>query len=377
MGITAIIGQQGRGKSFYMILLALNHAMKYCKRLVTNFPLDIAFLERFAVANNLVNLHTMIKSGDIIFIPGDVEYLLSIPDSCVLFDEAAIFLGDAVQGSKVSYLISRFNQCRKRGIELFYTGQAFSRIPKILRDITTGVIYCNGTCTRDEWGKPLLYHAKFTFFEPDEFDDWFASSKKSNWLYTKNHSYRRHSFILSSYFALFFNVYDSFIDVIADSKAPGYRLYRIVPRGSKVAISIIEPEPVSPDFQQLKLKERKFHPFFVRLCKRFLLRRSYKSHDYVHPKKWYEMLAQRPIFRPDDPFKLNWLQKKEPVLFYESVATLPEFPKFVQAYFVIGWRLSQILPAPLLPLVNFFYGPSFSFPVPVDSVFVKFVKMKL
>ncbi len=375
MGITAIIGQQGRGKSFYMIWLALNHAMKYCKRLVTNFPLDIAFLERFAVANNLVNLHTMIKSGDIIFIPGDVEYLLSIPDSCVLFDEAPIFLGDATHGSKVGYLISRFNQCRKRGIELFYTGQAFSRIPKILRDITTGVIYCNGTCTRDEWGKPLLYHAKFTFFEPDQFDDWFASSKKSNWLYTKNYSYRRHTFILNCYYALFFNVYDSFIDVVADSKAPGYRLYRIVPRGSKVVVSTVEPMPV--DVQQVKLKERKFHPVFVRLWKRFLLRRSYKSHDYVHPKKWEDMLSQRPMFRPEDPFKLNWLQKKEPVLYYQSVSALPEFPKFVQAYFVIAWRLAQFLPAPLLPLVNFFYGPSFSFPVPVDSIFVKFVKMKL
>jgi hypothetical protein len=375
MGITAIIGQQGRGKSFYMIWLALNHAMKYCKRLVTNFPLDIAFLERFAVANNLVNLHTMIKRGDIIFIPGDVEYLLSVPDSCVLFDEAPIFLGDATHGSKVGYLISRFNQCRKRGIELFYTGQAFSRIPKILRDITTGVIYCNGVCTRDEWGKPLLYHAKFTFFEPDEFDDWFASSKKSNWLYTRNHSYRRHSFILSAYFALFFNVYDSFIDVVAHTDAPGYRLYRITPRGSKVVTSVSEPLVV--DSQHTELKERKFPPFFVRLCKRFLCRRSHKTNDYIHPKKWDEMLNERPMFRPDDPFKLNWLKKKEPVLFYESVSSLSEFPQFVQAYFVIGWRLSQIFPAPLLPLVNLFYGPSFSFSVPTDSVFVKFVKMKL
>ncbi|HEY9295895.1 MAG TPA: hypothetical protein VIQ31_05895, partial [Phormidium sp.] len=137
MGITALIGQQGRGKSFYMIWLSLNHALRYCKRLVTNFPLNIAFLERFAIANNLRNLHKMIVAGDVIFIPGDVEYLLSVPDSCVLLDEAAIFLGDAVTGSKLGYLISRFNQCRKRGIELFYTGQAFARIPKILRDITT------------------------------------------------------------------------------------------------------------------------------------------------------------------------------------------------------------------------------------------------
>jgi hypothetical protein len=88
------------------------------------------------------------------------------------------------------------------------------------------------------------------------------------------------------------------------------------------------------------------------------------------------MIRQRPIFQPDDPFKLNWLQKKEPVFYYQSVSTFPEFPKFVQAYFVIAWRLAQFLPAPLLPLVNFFYGPSFSFSVPVDSIFVKFVKMK-
>jgi Zonular occludens toxin (Zot) len=372
MGITAIIGQQGRGKSFYMIWLALNHAMKYCKRIVTNFPLNIEFFERFAVANNLKNLYKMIAAGDIIFIPGDVEYLLSIPDSCVLFDEAAIFLGDATHGQKVSYLISRFNQCRKRGIELFYTGQAFSRIPKILRDITTGVIYCNGTCTRDEWGKPLLYHAKFTFFEPDEFDDWFASSKKSNWLYTRNHSYRRHHFILNSYFALFFNIYDSFIDVIADTPAPGYKCLRIIPRGNKVVTTVVD----SPPFQLKphKLKSKKFHPVFVRFLKRLLIKRSYKTNDYISDKKWDVMIAQRPMFLPDDPFKLNWLEKKTPVLFYQSVSQFSEFPKEVQAYFVLAWRISHFLPAPLLPLVDFFYGLDFA--VPVDSVWVKFAKMK-
>jgi hypothetical protein len=375
MGITAIIGQQGRGKSFYMIWLALNHALKYCKRIVTNFPLNIEFLERFAIANNLRNLHKMICAGDIIFVPGDVEYLLSIPDSCVLFDEAAIFLGDATSGQKVSYLISRFNQCRKRGIELFYTGQAFSRIPKILRDITTGVIYCNGVCTRDEWGTPMLYRAKFTFFEPDEFDDWFASSKKSNWLYTKNHSYRQHHFILNSYFALFFNTYDSFIDVIADTSAPGYRGVKILPKGNKFITTIIEPPPFEPKHHNLKA--RTFPRFFVQLFKSRLLKRSGGTNDYIPDKKWDQMINKRSLFFPDDPFKLKWLTKNTPIILYQSVPQHPEFPKQVAAYFVLGWHFSHILPAPLLPLVDFFFGKSFSFPVPTDSVFVKFAKMKM
>lgn len=375
MGITALIGQQGRGKSFYMIWLALNHALRYCKRLVTNFPLNIAFLERFAIANNLRNLHKMIVAGDVIFIPGDVEYLLSIPDSCVLLDEAAIFLGDAVTGSKLGYLISRFNQCRKRGIELFYTGQAFARIPKILRDITTAVIYCNGICTRDEWGTPQLYRAKFTYFEPDEFEGWFASSKKSNWLFTKNHSYRQHHFNLSSYYALFFNTYDSFIDVVADTSAPGYRILKIIPKGVKVTTKVVEPAVVTPKAE--KLKARVFHPFLIKLLKSRLLRRSHKTNDYIHPTKWDWMIGQRPLFYPEDPFKLKWLQKSEPILFYQSVAEFTEFPKFVCAHFVIAWWLSHKLPAPLLPLCNFFFGKSFDFAVPTDSVMVKFAKMKM
>jgi hypothetical protein len=375
MGITAVIGQQGRGKSFYMIWLALNYSMKYAKRLVTNFPLHIDFLERFAIANNLHNLHKMIKNGDIIFVPGDVEYLLSIPDSCVLLDEAAIFLADSIQGSKVSYLISRFNQCRKRGIELYYSGQAFARIPKILRDITTGVIYCHGTCTRDEAGNLMLYKAKFTYFEPDEFDDWFGSSKKTNWLYTKNHSYKRESFVLNSYFALFFNVYDSYIDVIADTKAPGYRAYKLVPRGTKVIVTVTEP--VIDSVKPKKLRRRKFPLFVIRFFKSLIIRRSHKTHDYVHPKKWDLMVSERPMFKPDDPFKLNWLKKQEPVFYYESVSNFDEFPKFVKASFILGWRFSHILPAPLLALVDLFNGPSFDFSVPTDSTFVKFAKMKL
>lgn len=372
MGITAIIGQQGRGKSFYMIWLALNHAMKYCKRIVTNFPLNIEFLERFAIANNLRNLHKMIVAGDIIFIPGDIEYLLSIPDSCVLFDEAAIFLGDSVGGSKLAYLISRFNQCRKRGIELFYTGQAFARIPKILRDITTSVIFCNGTCTRDEWGKPLLYHAKFTYFDVDEFDDWFSSSKRTNWFYTNQRSYKRHHFILNSYFALFFNVYDSFIDVVADVPAPGYLCLKIIPRGTSVKIDKLPSAPYT--LSPTKIPKINFHPFLINIFKKLITRRSYKTNDYIHPIKWDTMISQRPLFRPEDPFKLNWLEKRSPVIFYRSVARLEVYPENLTAGFVIGWRLSQWLPAALLPLVDFFYNLNFS--VPSDSTFIKFVKMK-
>lgn len=372
MGITAIIGQQGRGKSFYMVWLALNHAMRYCKRLVTNFPLNIAFLERFAIANNLRNLHKMILAGDIIFIPADVEYLLSIPDSCVLFDEAAIFLGDATTGSKVSYLISRFNQCRKRGIELFYTGQAFARIPKILRDITTAVIFCNGVCTRDEWGKPLLYHAKFTFFDPDEFDTWFDSSKRNTWFFTNQSSYRRDHFILNCYFALFFNVYDSFIDVVADVDAPGYKCLKIIPRGKSVKVQEL-PVPTI-ELPIAKLPDIKFHPIIILFFKKLLLSRSYKTHDYIHPLKWDNMVGLRPSFHPGDPFKLNWLQSRSTVLFYQSVASFPEYPKFLTAGFVLGWRLSHWLPAPLLPFVDLF--ASLKFPVPSDSKFIKFAKMK-
>lgn len=377
MGITAYIGQQGRGKTFYMLLRAIHHAMRYCKRLVTNFPLNIEFLERYAIANNLKNLHKMIVAGDIIFIPGDVEYLLSIPDSCVLLDEAAIFLGDAIQSSKLSYLISRFNQCRKRGIELFYTGQAFSRIPKILRDITTGVIYCNGTCTRDEWGTPMLYHAKFTFFEPDEFDDWFASSKKTNWLYTKNHSYHQHHFLLNSYYALFFTAYDSFIDVVADTAAPGYKCLKITPGRAKVTTTTLDPAPVTEKIN--KLKSFKFHPFLVNLFKVRLLRRSHKTNDYIHEKKWDAMVKERPMFLPDDPFKLKWLDKKTttPIIYYHSVAQYAEFPKYVCAHFILTWRFSHWLPATLLPLTNLFYCKSFDFAVPTDSVFVKFAKIKM
>jgi len=371
MGITAIIGQQGRGKSFYMCWLGINHAMRYCKRIVTNFPLNIAFLERFAVANNLRNLHKMIVAGDIIYVPGDVEYLLSIPDSCVLFDEAAIFLGDATQSSKVSYLISRFNQCRKRGIELFYTGQAFSRVPKILRDITTSVVFCNGVCTRDEWGKPLLYKAKFAYFDPDEFDTWFASSKRNNILYLFNKSYKRHNFILNSYYALFFNVYDSFIDVIADVDAPGYKRIEIIPRGKSCIIkegSVLKPEQPK-SFKGHKIK---FHPLLILLFKYLLIKKSYKTNDYIHVIKWDKMVLQRPMFDFSDPFKLNWLQKKSSVVLYSSVAMLETYPKYILAGFVLSWRLSHFLPAPLQPLLEFL--GSLTFLVPSDSTFIKFKK---
>jgi hypothetical protein len=372
MGITAIIGQQGRGKSFYMCWLALNHAMRFCKRLVTNFPLNIEFLEKFAIANNLRNLHKMISAGDIIFIPGDVEYLLSIPDSCVLFDEAAIFLGDATQSHKVSYLISRFNQCRKRGIELFYTGQAFTRVPKILRDITTSVIFCNGICTRDEWGKPLLYHAKFTYFDPDEFDTWFSSSKRGNFVYTFNKSYKRHNFILSSYFALFFNVYDSFIDVVADAPAPGYKRIKIIPRGKTCILK--EGELLKFPLSKLtKTSKIKFHPIFIKIFKYLLNKKSYKTNDYIHPLKWDNMIAQRPLFEFSDPFKLNWLEKRVPVVVYKSGSAY-EYPKFIRAGFVISWRLSYLLPAPLQPLLELF--KSLTFPVPSDSKFIKFKQFK-
>jgi hypothetical protein len=84
------------------------------------------------------------------------------------------------------------------------------------------------------------------------------------------------------------------------------------------------------------------------------------------------MIVQRPIFDFSDPFKLNWLQKKSPVIVYSSVAVCQTYPKYILAGFVLSWRLSHFLPAPLQPLLE--YLSTINFSVPSDSTFIKFKK---
>jgi hypothetical protein len=181
----------------------------------------------------------------------------------------------------------------------------------------------------------------------------------------------RHNFILNSYYALFFNVYDSFIDVISDVDAPGYKRIEIIPRGKSCIIkegSVLKPEQPK-SFKGHKIK---FHPLLILLFKYLLIKKSYKTNDYIHVIKWDKMILQRPMFDFSDPFKLNWLQKKSPVVLYSSVAMLETYPKYILAGFVLSWRLSHFLPAPLQPLLEFL--GSLTFLVPSDSTFIKFKK---
>ena len=174
---------------------------------------------------------------------------------------------------------------------------------------------------------------------------------------------------------MFFLIYDSFIDVIADYEAPGYRKYKITPQGKKPKIEI--SNPVFKSYKTDNFKSKTFPLWFIKLFQFFLLKRTYSSNDYLSPIKWDKIISQRPKFSPEDPFKLRWLKTEKIIYCYQSTSHFSEYPKNVCAFFTIAWWLSHYIPAPLAPLCMFFYGSSFKFPVPVDSIFVKFVKMKL
>ncbi|OCR00238.1 hypothetical protein BCD67_24850 [Oscillatoriales cyanobacterium USR001] len=381
MAITGIIGHQGKGKTLQMTWLGLNLAMKYGKRLVVNYQLNIEYLEYFARGHNLKNLHTMIKCGEILFVPESIDYILTIPDSVVCLDEIAIFLGDSTEGNaKIRYLISRFNQCRRRGIELLYVAHSLGRVQKFLRDITNTIVFCDGKTKRTENGDPELIKEKYLHFDVDQFEIWFDSPKRYQifQIFTKAKAFKIIEKELTCAKREFFQAFDSFSDIVnQQSNIKYYNKITFKNRGNDVEIERLPPKPVNKITNQ---RPKKKLPMLItilrKIVKQLAAQRTYQSNDYLRPLKLKKLWENRRKFSYCEPFNSKLITYNKNCYLYQSYSE-EDWPKKLTIESIVKILIQGYLPAGTEEvcelLAKILGGKEVA---PSDSILVRFEKMK-
>ena len=219
--IIGVAGAIGSGKSFTQ----LKHGLKYCeerqKQLVTNFPIDIEELRkyasmpiqyqsllgyiRFELSKLLYVLRYLIffvfrrlgkpkkprikpqypwikwlcENGGIVQIPfpEHLEALL-IPESVVLLDEAGILLNSREFAKTSKRLLADLAQSRKDGCDLIWCAQFDEQVDRQLRLLTQFWIHCESLAVFDKkMRRPKLWYKRIFWFRCSDYQEWLNNPR--------------------------------------------------------------------------------------------------------------------------------------------------------------------------------------------------------
>lgn len=124
--VMAIVGHLGAGKSYTLAELGLRYMSEGYK--VYSLTPDIVYADVVKI-DDVPNLISSAADG--------------VQDSVLLMDEAGLLLfSRSWANPQVSPLIQFVITSRKRGFHIIYTAQYKTMVDKVLREVTTDVIYC-------------------------------------------------------------------------------------------------------------------------------------------------------------------------------------------------------------------------------------------
>lgn len=356
MGTFAFVGLQGRGKTFWMLYCGIHYAMRYSRRLVLNFNINLDNLLDYAIANNYYHLYLMIKHGDILYIPDNIEYLFSIPNSVILLDEAPLYFGDSAGGSKgVTHLVAWLNQMRRNNCDLFLVCQALDRLQKLARDLVDVVIFCDSHCKKGINGNPEMLQFNASCFEPlEKFERWFTSSKRGKFFYDMSQRYNKFCLGfplgISSYYINFLDVFDSYSNITTDENRIGnwwhyIRVEMIVEKSNKIFISeqknlvkISEGEYFFGNLFKWEFENFYFEGYrkswLVRLDRYFSkMKQPINSSDYISLNLRNKLIAERKEFNWEYPLNLAFFHKGRAGKDKDSPIDI----KIYQSFYIYEW----------------------------------------
>lgn len=281
MGVSAIYGLPGRGKSLFSTYIALTLADKYRKKIVTNFPLKPLELAEYCRFMGLKWVSENLGKGIIFYVhiplndkKGICE-ILAIPDSIILLDECGVYL--PARGSTYNTpqeLLDGLCQVRHERQYLFYIAQSEKQVDSALRNLTEEVFHAHGNVKYSPaLGNDELVWKQVFRFLPESFTIFQNDSK------IRGNPFK--CFILANFKGWVgplscadiysFRIYDSFAKlsdqaITQDESAPlRYRKYKDKPRWVLVGDNPSEPH----HFSWLVSKLMKILPYpFLRLILR-------------------------------------------------------------------------------------------------------------
>jgi hypothetical protein len=232
MGISAIYGKPGKGKSHFATFYGIYLANFYEKKLVSNFFFDPDKLALYCKLMGYSWLLDNLGNRIIFYIDCDkaLSDILSIKDSIVLLDEAAIFLparGSANNTPK--QVIKDLVQVRHDSQYLIYLCQNETQVDSFLRNLTEEIFHCNG---QSKWSRKLrnqeLFWKTVHLFPPDHYQQWVSDPKlRKNPIKTRLLATKSWTGMLTAADMLLFQVYDSFNRLEAQHLTLGSGLHRL------------------------------------------------------------------------------------------------------------------------------------------------------
>ena len=260
MTIIGIAGAIGSGKSFTQLKHGLKYVEERQKQLVTNFPINIVELRKYAMMpiehtsiyrrlvfefKNLIYIFRYIlyvykliifkkakkprkprtsphlpwikwlcENGGIIQIPAPekIEALL-IPESVTLLDEAGILLNSREFANTSKQLLADLAQSRKDGCDLIWCAQFDEQVDRQLRMLTQFWIHCESLSVFDKkMRRPKLFYKRIFWFRSSDYQEWLKNSRaRGNHLKTRLiYATIYEGGMLDSFDKQLFKIYDSF-----------------------------------------------------------------------------------------------------------------------------------------------------------------------
>jgi hypothetical protein len=215
MGISAIYGLPGKGKSLFSTFYGFYLAEKYEKQLVSNFFFQPEKVAQYYKLMNYQWLLNNLDKGIIHYISCEdsLSEILSIKDSIILLDEAAIYL--PARGSTHNtpkQLMKDLCQVRHDSQYLIYICQNEKQVDSFLRNLTEEIFHCNGISV---WDKKLrnqkLVYKITHLFTVDKYEQWLADPKlRKNPIKTRALATKSWTGVLTTADMFLFSLYDSF-----------------------------------------------------------------------------------------------------------------------------------------------------------------------
>ncbi|MGK7893255.1 MAG: hypothetical protein AB4372_06400 [Xenococcus sp. (in: cyanobacteria)] len=256
MTIIGVAGAIGSGKSFTQLKQGLKYCEERQKQLVTNFPINVDALRKYAslpkeyrsflgyfiyeirvlfyaLRLHLSRVFSFIKKpkkpkltphlpwikwlcehGGIIQIPAP-EYLeaLLIPESVVLLDEAGILLNSREFAKTSKQLLADLAQSRKDGCDLIWCAQFDEQVDRQLRMLTQFWIHCESLSVFDKkMRRPKLVYKVIYWFRCSDYQQWKDDPRVRGNPFKTRFAFATitESGFLTECDKYIFNIYDSF-----------------------------------------------------------------------------------------------------------------------------------------------------------------------
>ncbi|HEY9758736.1 MAG TPA: zonular occludens toxin domain-containing protein [Oculatellaceae cyanobacterium] len=237
MPLVCYDGKQGGGKSYGMFEDGFEWIEREKKDgLVTNQPINIEALYKYAKSKGFKHLMGVCKKGNIICVKNTEGFLntaLTIENALIIVDEAGIFLNRhnwAKLRKENPYFINDVCMGRKAGQDLFYCAQSYNMVDAELLSVTNHFVYC--TCL-----PPFFIRARFA---PIEFERFKSTGKVVKNVMT---------FKVGVFSNLLHKAYDSFhrLDVDAAKRLKSFDEFKLDEkiREEYEAMQYFMPEPVN------------------------------------------------------------------------------------------------------------------------------------